>query len=106
MKILLKWALRNMTIKPLRTVVIILCLAAVSLTFSMCFTISYSSKEAIDKQIRRNTGSADIVLSSAKGFSELPVLPEGTQSVPLIRSTTYLLGEAGWYYQDIRSKVF
>lgn len=90
MKILLKWALRNMTIKPLRTVVIILCLAAVSLTFSMCFTISYSSKEAIDKQIRRNTGSADIVLSSAKGLSELPVLPEGTQSVPLIRSTTYL----------------
>lgn len=82
--------LHNITVKPLRTAVIVLCLAAVSLTFSLCLTISVSSKEAVREQVRSGNGRADIVLTSSKGFDELPVLPDGCDSLPVLLASSYL----------------
>lgn len=81
--------LHNITVKPLRTAVIVLCLAAVSLTFSLCLTISVSSKAAVEEQVRSGNGRADIVLTSSKGFDELPVLPDGCDSLPVLLAGSY-----------------
>ena len=81
MRFLMRMILRNITVKPLRTAVIVLCLAAVSLTFSLCLTISISSKAAVEEQVRSGNGTADIVLNSSKGFTELPVLPDECDSL-------------------------
>lgn len=81
--------LHNITVKPLRTAVIVLCLAAVSLTFSLCLTISVSSKAAVEEQIRSGNGRADIVLTSSKGFDELPALPDGCDSLPVLLAGSY-----------------
>ncbi len=81
--------LRNITVKPLRTAVIVLCLAAVSLTFSLCLTISVSSKMAVEEQVRSGNGRADIVLNSSKGFMELPVLPDECDSLPVLLASSY-----------------
>ena len=89
MQFILKIILRNITVKPLRTAVIVLCLAAVSLTFSLCLTISVSSKAAVEEQVRSGNGRADIVLSSGKGFTELPVLPDECDSLPVLLASSY-----------------
>lgn len=89
MRFLLKMILHNITVKPLRTAVIVLCLAAVSLTFSLCLTISVSSKAAVEEQVRSGNGRADIVLTSGKGFDELPVLPDGCDSLPVLLAGSY-----------------
>ena len=89
MRFLMKMILRSITAKPLRTAVIVLCLSAVSLTFSLCLTISVSSKAAVEKQIRSGNGRADIVLNSSKGFDELPALPEGCISLPVLLANSY-----------------
>ncbi len=81
--------LRSITVKPLRTAVIVLCLSAVSLTFSLCLTISFSSKSAVEEQVRSGNGRADIVLNSSKGFEELPVLPDGCDSLPVLLASSY-----------------
>lgn len=89
MQFILKIILRNITVKPLRTAVIVLCLAAVSLTFSLCLTISVSSKAAVEEQVRSGNGRADIVLNSGKGFTELPVLPDECDSLPVLLASSY-----------------
>lgn len=81
--------LHNIAVKPLRTAVIVLCLAAVSLTFSLCLTISVSSKAAVEEQVRSGNGRADIVLTSSKGFDELPVLPDNCDSLPVLLAGSY-----------------
>ena len=80
---------RNITSRPLRTAVIVLCLAAVSLTFSLCLTISVSSRTAVEEQVRSGNGRADIVLNSSKGFDELPVLPDDCNSLPVLIAGSY-----------------
>lgn len=80
---------RNITSRPLRTAVIVLCLAAVSLTFSLCLTISVSSRTAVEEQVRSGNGRADIVLNSSKGFDELPVLPDDCNSLPALIAGSY-----------------
>ncbi|MBR1752522.1 MAG: ABC transporter permease [Ruminococcus sp.] len=89
MHFLLKMIFRNITVKPLRTAVIVLCLAAVSLTFSLCLTISVSSKSAVEEQVRSGNGRADIVLNSSEGFTELPVLPDECESMPVLLAGSY-----------------
>lgn len=89
MRFLMRMILRNITVKPLRTAVIVLCLAAVSLTFSLCLTISISSKAAVEEQVRSGNGTADIVLNSSKGFTELPVLPDECDSLPILLASSY-----------------
>ncbi|WP_295155746.1 ABC transporter permease [uncultured Ruminococcus sp.] len=89
MRFLMKMILRSITVKPLRTAVIVLCLAAVSLTFSLCLTISISSKAAVEEQVRSGNGRADIVLNSNKGFTELPVLPDECESLPVLLAGSY-----------------
>lgn len=79
----------NITVKPLRTAVIVLCLAAVSLTFSLCLTISVSSKSAVEEQVRSGNGRADIVLNSSRGFEELPALPDNCDSLPVLLAGSY-----------------
>lgn len=81
--------LHDITAKPLRTAIIVLCLAAVSLTFSLCLTISVSSKAAVEEQVRSGNGRADIVLTSSKGFDELPVLPDSCDSLPVLLAGSY-----------------
>ena len=81
MRLILKYILRNIMIKPLRTAVIILCLTAVSLTFSLCITINIASEKAMEELIRSGTGKTDIMLSAEKGFDVIPDLST------LVRST-------------------
>ena len=68
MQIFIKLILRNITVKPFRTLVIVLCLAAVSLTFSLCLTISSASKAAVEDMIRSSMGRTDITVQAARGF--------------------------------------
>lgn len=90
MKIILKYILRNITAKPLRTAIIILCLGAVSLTFSLCISINIASQKAIDELIRGGTGKTDIMLSDAMGFDEIPELPEEVDYMPTVQASSYL----------------
>ena len=90
MRLLIKLILRNITIKPLRTVIIVLCLAAVSLTFSLCLTISTASRAAAEDMIRSSMGRTDITMQLAKGTKEMPKLPDDTDSLTVIRAVSYL----------------
>lgn len=90
MQLLRKMVFRSITEKPFRTVIIVLCLAAVSLTFSLCLTISSASQETVEEQIRSTMGRADITMYSTEGFKELPVMPEGADCLPVILGHSYL----------------
>lgn len=89
MQISIKLILRNITIKPFRTLVIVLCLAAVSLTFSLCLTISSASNTAVEDMIRSSMGRTDITMQAAKGLDELPELPDDTTGLPVILAKSY-----------------
>lgn len=89
MQIFIKLILRNITIKPFRTLVIVLCLAAVSLTFSLCLTISSASNTAVEDMIRSSMGRTDITMQAAKGLDELPELPDDTAGLPVILAKSY-----------------
>lgn len=89
MQIFIKLILRNITIKPFRTLVNVLCLAAVSLTFSLCLTLSSASKAAVEDMIRSSMGRTDITMQAAKGLDELPELPDDTASLPVILAKSY-----------------
>ncbi len=68
MKLILKYTMKNILIKPLRTVIMVLCLTAVSLAFSLCFLVNGTSEKIVCEQIRSSTGRADILMFSEKGF--------------------------------------
>lgn len=89
MQIFIKLILRNITIKPFRTLVIVLCLAAVSLTFSLCLTISSASKAAVEDMIRSSMGRTDITMQAERGFETLPELPADCESLPVILAGSY-----------------
>ncbi len=89
MQIFIKLILRNITIKPFRTLVIVLCLAAVSLTFSLCLTISSASKVAVEDMIRSSMGRTDITMQAESGFETLPELPSDCESLPVILAGSY-----------------
>ena len=89
MRLFLKLIFRSSTAKPFRTLVIVLCLAAVSLTFSLCLTISAASKAALEDMIRSTMGRTDITLQAAKGFDTLPEMPNGLDSLPVILTKSY-----------------
>ena len=89
MQIFIKLILRNITIKPFRTLVIVLCLAAVSLTFSLCLTISSASKAAVEDMIRNSMGRTDITMQAERGFETLPELPADCESLPVILAGSY-----------------
>lgn len=89
MQIFIKLILRNITIKPFRTLVIVLCLAAVSLTFSLCLTISSASKAAVEDMIRNSMGRTDITMQTERGFETLPELPSDCESLPVILAGSY-----------------
>ena len=89
MLLFIKLCFHNITVKPFRTLVIVLCLAAVSLTFSLCLTISSASKMAVEDMIRSSMGRTDITMQAAKGIDELPELPDDTASLPVILAKSY-----------------
>ena len=89
MRLFLKLCFKNITIKPFRTLVIVLCLAAVSLTFSLCLTISSASKAAVEDMIRNSMGRTDITIQAARGFETLPELPADCESLPVILAYSY-----------------
>jgi ABC-type antimicrobial peptide transport system permease subunit len=89
MLLFIKLCFHNITVKPFRTLVIVLCLAAVSLTFSLCLTISSASKMAVVDMIRSSMGRTDITMQAANGFDELPALPDDTASLPVILAKSY-----------------
>lgn len=89
MQIFIKLILRNITIKPFRTLVIVLCLAAVSLTFSLCLTISSASNTAVEDMIRSSLGRTDITMQAERGFETLPELPADCESLPVILAGSY-----------------
>lgn len=86
---LMKMILHNITAKPFRTVIIVICLAAASLTFSLSLAISVSSRAAVEEQVRSGNGRADIVMTSVKGIDELPALPEGCEGLPVLLAGSY-----------------
>ena len=88
MQLILKYTLRNIREKPLRTVVLLLCLTAVSLTFSLCLTIHISARNMIENQLRNATGKTDIMVFSKNGSHEPLVLPEGTDALYLTMAHT------------------
>lgn len=104
MQLLLKFTLRNISAKPLRTAVILLCLTAVSLTFSLCLTISIASGRVIEDQVRRGTGKADIILFSAAGLEGLSGLPEGTQALPVLQASAFLQVHSIDNYKYVQKK--
>lgn len=89
MRLFLKLCFKNITIKPFRTLVIVLCLAAVSLTFSLCLTISSASKAAVEDMIRNSMGRTDITMQAERGFEALPELPADCESLPVILAGSY-----------------
>lgn len=89
MRLFLKLCFKNITIKPFRTLVIVLCLAAVSLTFSLCLTISSASKAAVEDMIRSSMGRTDITMQAERGFETLPELPADCESLPVILAGSY-----------------
>lgn len=89
MRLFIKLCFHNITVKPFRTLVIVLCLAAVSLTFSLCLTISSASKTAVEDMIRSSMGRTDITMQAAKGLDELPELPDDTAGLPVILAKSY-----------------
>ncbi len=89
MRLFLKLCFKNITIKPFRTLVIVLCLAAVSLTFSLCLTISSASNTAVEDMIRSSMGRTDITMQDERGFETLPELPADCESLPVILAGSY-----------------
>ena len=81
MKTILKYLIKNITIKPLRTAIIVLCLGAVSLAFSFYYTINASSEELIGNQVRTITGKTDIMISYPQGLDENTVLPDNLDAL-------------------------
>lgn len=65
-----KYILRNVASKPLRTIVICICFAAVALTFSLCLTVTLTAGKTIENQMRKSTGKTDITLYNRDGFTE------------------------------------
>ena len=93
-----------MVSKPFRTSVIILCLSAVSLTFSLCLTISIASRSALEEQIRSDMGRSDITIQSVRGFRELPELSEEADSLPVVLASSYLQKHAIQNYKYVQKK--
>ena len=91
-------------IKPLRTAVIILCLTALSLTFSLCVTINIVSEKAMEELIRGGTGKTDIMVSSAMGFDEIPVMPEDVYFMPTVQASSFLQLHSIDNYKYIQKK--
>ena len=105
MRLFLKLCFHNITVKPFRTLIIVLCLAAVSLTFSLCMTISSASKAAAEDMIRSSMGRTDITMQSAKGFEELPVLPADTEDLPVILAHSYFQVHDIQNYKYVQKKT-
>ena len=78
MKLIFKYTLKNIRIKPVRTVIMILCLTAVSLAFSLCLTINITSGRIVEEQIRSSTGKADIMSFLEDGFKTDEVIADNT----------------------------
>lgn len=76
MKLILKYTMKNILIKPLRTIIMVLCLTAVSLAFSLCFLVNSASERIVCEQIRSSTGRADIIAFSEKGFESEAAVEE------------------------------
>lgn len=89
MRLFLKLSFNNITVKPFRTFIIVLCLAAVSLTFSLCLTISSASKAAVKDMVRSSMGRTDIIMQLAKGFETFPELPADCDSLPVTLAHSY-----------------
>lgn len=104
MRLILKYILRNIMIKPLRTAVIILCLTAVSLTFSLCITINIASEKAMEELIRSGTGKTDIMLSAEKGFDVIPDLSEDVEFMPVVQAESSLQLHSIDNYKYIQKK--
>lgn len=107
MRLFLKLGLKNITAKPFRTLVIVLCLAAVSLTFSLCLTISSASRAAVEDMIRSSMGRTDIIMQAAKGFDELPELPADTEYLPVVLAHLYLqIHDIGSYKYVQKKQIY
>lgn len=78
MKLIFKYTLRNVRIKPVRTFIMILCLAAVSLAFSLCFAVNITSGRIVEEQIRSSTGKADIMTYLEDGFNTDEAIVQNT----------------------------
>lgn len=100
----MKLILRNITAKPLRTVIIIFCLTAVSLTFSLCAAINISSEQAAEQLIRGGTGKTDVMLAVASGFAEIPDLPEDVDFMPTVQTSSFLQLHSIDNYKYIQKK--
>lgn len=79
MRTIIKYTFRNIKIKPLRTVVIILCL-----------TVNLVSGKAAEQLIRSGTGKTDFILSSSAGFDEKPVISSNVDFMPTVQISSFL----------------
>lgn len=104
MKTILKLVMKNITIKPLRTAIIVLCLGAVSLAFSLYFTISTSSEELIENQVRTITGKTDIIISFQQGFDEKIELSDNADTLYVMYANVDLQLHTIENYKYVRKK--
>lgn len=104
MRLMIKMIFRSISVKPFRTFVIVLYLAAVSMTFSMCLTVSGASRAALEEQIRRGTGRANITISSKDGFDVPPELPDDTESICAVLAGSYLQSHSIDNYKYVQKR--
>lgn len=104
MKTILKLMLKNITIKPLRTAIIVVCLSAVTLTFSLYFTINVSSEELIESQVRGITGKTDIMITAQQGFDENTNFPDNMDSLYVMYTNADLQLHTPENYKYVQKK--
>lgn len=88
MQLIFKHTIKNITVNRLRTTVIILCFAAVSLAFLLFATVSSAARMLIENQIRDSTGKTDIILAVQNGFqTDSLILPQGCDNLLLVQTS-------------------
>lgn len=78
MKLIFKYTFKNILIKPIRTAIMILCLTAVSLAFSLCLAVNITSGRIVEEQIRSSSGKADIMTFLEDGFKTDEIIAANT----------------------------
>lgn len=99
MGIILKHTLKNMIVKPLRTLVLILCVAVTAVSSYLVLDMNHSLTSAIMNYFTKMVGTADINLACANGIKaeDLEGLPEFESVNILFKDETLTRREKEYY---------
>ena len=105
MKLIVKSTIRNVSIKPIRTAIMVFCMAAVTLAFSMALLIQIDAKRLVENQIRMHTGKADLIVASKQGFEIGEIsLPEQTETLDVAMTRVNLTLHSIDNYKYVQKK--